>query len=146
MDAHTVSEWLRALAGGVLIGLSASLLFVTTGRVAGVSGIFGGLVHRDFGPVPWQALFLAGLGAGGVAMLLAYPQAFASTRVLPLPLVALAGLLVGVGTRVGNGCTSGHGVCGISRFSVRSITATLTFIATGALTVLAARLIAGGAS
>lgn len=142
MDLHSntfAAEWVRALAGGALIGLAASVLLATTGRVAGASSIFGALVHRELGPLAWQAFFFAGLVLGGFAMARLDPALFASTRALPLPWVAVAGLLVGFGARVGNGCTSGHGVCGISRFSLRSIVATVTFIATGALTVLLAR-------
>lgn len=130
------SDWIRALAGGALIGVSASLMLAFNGRVTGISGIVGGLVHPSAGDVAWRALFVAGLVAGGIVAAFTLPGAFtgASTGI---GTALVAGLLVGVGTRVGNGCTSGHGVCGVSRFSVRSIAATLTFICTGALVVLA---------
>jgi uncharacterized membrane protein YedE/YeeE len=129
-------DWIRALEGGALIGLSASLMLGLNGRVTGISGIVGGLVAPAAGDVAWRALFVAGLLAGGLLARAALPGAF-SASAAPLWLVAVAGLLVGFGTRLGNGCTSGHGVCGIARLSPRSIAATLTFITTGALTVLA---------
>ncbi len=133
-----------ALAGGALIGLAASVLLLTNGRVAGVSGMLGGLIAPVRGEVAWRAAFLVGLvGAGAVLALLSPGQFGASPR--GLPVVGLAGILVGIGTRLGNGCTSGHGVCGLSRRSPRSLVATLTFMATGALTVWVFRLL-GGAS
>jgi uncharacterized membrane protein YedE/YeeE len=134
-------DWIRALQGGALIGLSASLLLGLNGRVMGISGIVGGLLAPSAGDVAWRALFVAGLVGGGLIALAAMPGAF-SAGSASLGMVLLAGLLVGVGTRIGKGCTSGHGVCGISRFSPRSVAATLTFIGTGALTVL---LTGGGA-
>jgi uncharacterized membrane protein YedE/YeeE len=130
------SDWIRALLGGALIGVSASLMLAFNGRVTGISGIVGGLVHPSAGDVAWRALFVAGLIAGGIVAAFTLPGAFTGTST-GIGTALVAGLLVGVGTRVGNGCTSGHGVCGVSRFSVRSIAATLTFIATGALVVLA---------
>jgi uncharacterized membrane protein YedE/YeeE len=133
------------LAGGALIGLSATLLLAFNGRIAGISGILGGIVHS---PAPgergWRVAFLVGLLAGGVAMLLARPASFGSTPA-PLPLVVVAGLLVGFGTRLGGGCTSGHGVCGISRFSARSVTATITFVITGVLATFVVRHVLGAA-
>jgi uncharacterized membrane protein YedE/YeeE len=133
-----------ALAGGALIGLAASILLVANGRIAGISGIVGGLLAPVRGEVGWRVMFLVGLIGAGVVMAFVMPGSFgASPRTLPL--VALAGLLVGVGTRLGNGCTSGHGVCGISRLSPRSIAATLTFMATGAGVVFAMRVLGGSA-
>lgn len=129
-------DWVRALAGGALIGLSASLLLAFNGRILGVSGIVGGVVHPAAGDVAWRALFVAGLLVGGVAALVVLPGAFSGAGGGTGTAIA-AGLLVGVGTRLGNGCTSGHGVCGLSRFSVRSLAATLTFIGAGAATVFA---------
>jgi hypothetical protein len=131
-------EWTRALAGGVLIGLSASFLLIFNGRVAGISGIVGGIVHPTAGDVAWRTLFVAGLVVGGLVALVALPGAFGPSSGGVVTAV-IAGLFVGVGTRLGNGCTSGHGVCGLSRFSPRSLIATLTFIGTGALTVFATR-------
>jgi uncharacterized membrane protein YedE/YeeE len=132
-----------ALAGGALIGLAASVLLIANGRVAGISGILGGVLAPVRGEVRWRVLFLVGLVASGLALALLMPGAIgASPRALPL--VALAGLLVGVGTRLGNGCTSGHGVCGLSRLSPRSLAATLTFMTTGALAAYAVRVLGGG--
>ena len=132
------TDWIRALAGGALIGTSASVLLAFNGRVAGISGIVGGLLVPTPGDVSWRALFVAGLLAGGLVAATLAPGAFTGSPA-PLAIVALAGLLVGFGTRVGNGCTSGHGVCGITRSSPRSLAATMVFIATGALTVLLTR-------
>lgn len=129
---------LTALAGGALIGAAASLLLLTHGRVAGISGIAGGLLRADTPDRDWRLGFLVGLVLAGVVATLAYPSAVGATPA-PLALVALAGVLVGFGTRLGNGCTSGHGVCGLSRLSRRSIVATGTFMLAGALTVLVVR-------
>ena len=127
-----------AAFGGALIGLGAALLVLLNGRVAGVSGILGGLLQGDRAEAPWRAAFVVGL----VAAPLAY-AAFAALppveiAVRPLVLV-VAGLLVGVGTRYGAGCTSGHGVCGIARLSPRSLVATGCFMATGFATVFVVR-------
>jgi hypothetical protein len=130
---------LPALLGGALIGLAASLLLLFDGRVAGVSGIVGGLVTPRPGDVRWRASFVAGLVVGGLALRALYPAAMAVVLDVPFVAVALAGLLVGVGTRLGNGCTSGHGVCGISRGSKRSLAATCVFMAAGAVTVFVVR-------
>lgn len=132
-----------AVAGGALIGTGAAVLLAMNGRIAGISGILGGLVAPVRGEVGWRALFLAGLLLGGLVMLVVMPSAFDAAGTPVLPLVAVAGVLVGVGTRIGNGCTSGHGVCGISRMSPRSIVATVTFMITGALTVLVTRHVGG---
>ena len=129
-------DWIRAIEGGALIGVSASLMLAFNGRVTGISGIVGGLLVPTTGDVAWRALFVAGLVLGGLLALAVSPAAF-SAGGASLGVVLLAGLLVGFGTRVGNGCTSGHGVCGVSRLSPRSAAATLTFIGAGALTVLA---------
>lgn len=133
-------EWLlRGLGGGALIGLSASLMLILTGRVTGISGMMNALMaHAAPGERLWRVLFLGGLVLGGLVAWAWMPGAF-SDGMPSLALAGVAGVLVGVGTRIGNGCTSGHGVCGISRLSVRSLIATLTFIATGALAVLALR-------
>jgi uncharacterized membrane protein YedE/YeeE len=129
-----------ALLGGLLIGVATSMLWLINGRIAGISGIVGGLLQPTPGDVGWRMAFVAGLGLGGLSLATWYPEAFASAVVRPWWVVAVAGLLVGFGTRMGSGCTSGHGVCGLSRFSPRSLVATLTFIATGALTVALTRL------
>lgn len=133
------------LLGGVLIGTSASLLLLFNGRVAGISGIAGGLLAPTQGEVPWRLAFIAGLVGGGFLMRAWLPGAFGQETSSPgLGLTVAAGLLVGFGTRLGNGCTSGHGVCGISRGSTRSIAATLVFMATGVLAVLLLRTLRGG--
>ena len=134
---------LSALAGGALIGLAASVFLLTHGKIAGISGMFGGLLQPRTEDGPVRFAFVAGLVLAGVVARIFVPGAFtAPPPSRTLAVIALAGLLVGFGTRIGNGCTSGHGVCGIGRFSVRSLVATVTFIATGALTVA----IFGGAS
>ncbi|WP_314925712.1 YeeE/YedE thiosulfate transporter family protein [Aeromonas piscicola] len=127
------TQWLLALSGGMLVGLSALMLMLFNGKVAGISGILAGAMqHRH----AWRWLFLLGLGAGAwLAFSLDWARLPSFDTLPAWPLVLLAGLLVGVGTRLGNGCTSGHGICGMGRLSVRSILATLTFMATGALTV-----------
>lgn len=133
-----------SLAGGLLIGLSASLLLWMNGRVAGISGIVAGL----WGPVEerrWRAAFVVTLIAVGVIAAQLSPGRVAFSLDRSLPLMALGGLLVGVGTRVGGGCTSGHGVCGNARLSPRSLVATITFIATGMLTVVVLRALGGTA-
>lgn len=139
---------LPALVGGLLIGLSVSLLFLGSGRVAGISGVLGGLLGATPGERSWRALFLAGLLAGGLAMRFLAPASFSGIATAghrPVLLLVAGGLLVGFGTRLGGGCTSGHGVCGLSRLSLRSLAATLTFMATGALTVYLARHLVGAA-
>jgi uncharacterized protein len=123
-----------ALLGGALIGAAATLYWLGTGQAAGISGILGGALRGSGEGMRWHRLvFLAGLiGAGVIASwITAAPAAHPRTLVV----LIVAGVLVGFGTRVGGGCTSGHGVCGISRFSLRSVVATLLFMATGALTV-----------
>ena len=132
-----------ALAGGALIGLAASMFLLTHGKITGISGLFGGLLSPSAEDGPVRFAFIAGLVIAGVFARMFAPEMFTSmpaTRTLAV--IAAAGVLVGFGTRLGNGCTSGHGVCGISRFSIRSIVATITFIGAGAVTVA----IFGGAS
>jgi uncharacterized membrane protein YedE/YeeE len=138
-----MSPWLTALIGGVLIGLSASMLLLFNGRIAGISGILNGLTQRSrAGDWAWRAAFLVGLmGAGAVCMHLLGQATPSPTR---MSLLILAGLLVGFGTSVGNGCTSGHGVCGLGRLSKRSFVAVLTFMVTAIVTVFIARHVLGG--
>jgi uncharacterized protein len=134
---------LQALAGGVLIGVASLALLVFNGRIAGISGVVAGLVSPRTTQLAWRAAFLAGLVGGGLGAWVLWPQAFGAP-VLGSPAAwVTAGLLVGIGTRIGGGCTSGHGVCGIGRLSRRSVVATMTFMATGAATVLALRLSGG---
>jgi uncharacterized membrane protein YedE/YeeE len=132
---------LAALSGGALIGLAASLLLLLNGRVLGITGIVAGLAGTD---ARWRALFVAGMILGGVAVARVVPGAFTSTVHLPVVPLVIGGLLVGFGTRLANGCTSGHGVCGIARLSPRSITATAVFMGTGALAVFVMRHVLGG--
>lgn len=136
-------DFVLASIGGVLIGLSATLMLVFHGRVAGISGITGAMLDRDT-PRPergWRLLFLLGLFLGGLPLVQLLPSHFGAERVLSPLLVILAGGLVGFGTRLGSGCTSGHGVCGLSRFSPRSLVATTTFLVAGAVTVAVARML-----
>ncbi len=121
-----------ALLGGALIGASASLLLVFNGRVAGISGIVAGALRPRDPDARWRWTFLAGLFAGALLLRALAPATVSAPRT-PIALALLSGALVGVGTRMGGGCTSGHGVCGISAGSRRSIVATMTFMATGAL-------------
>lgn len=124
------------IIGGALIGLSATILLMFNGKVAGISGIFGGILSGE--ALQWRApfvigLFLSGLIAVFMGSELGLEQAFTNTMPRNLVVTALAGLLVGFGTRLGNGCTSGHGICGLGRASKRSFAATIAFMATGAV-------------
>ncbi len=141
MDASTI---IAASVGGVLIGLSAAIFLLFNGRIAGISGVVGGLLAPKAGDWGWRAAFLGGLLAGGALLMMLYPEAFPAEVPRSLPVIGAAGLLVGFGTRLGSGCTSGHGVCGLSRFSVRSAVAVGTFMTTGAITVFVMRLVTGG--
>jgi uncharacterized protein len=136
---------LSALAGGVVIGLAASLLWLLGGRTAGVSGILGGVVPPLRAGWEWRALFLGGLLAGGLLLQFLAP---ARLEIPPrsLPLLAIAGLLVGFGTRLAGGCTSGHGVCGLARLSRRSLLATVVFMVVAMITVTLLRLGGVGAA
>jgi hypothetical protein len=127
----------ESLAGGVVIGVASGGLILVNGRVAGISGILAGAMRR--GAQAWQWAFLAGLlAAGALAALAGLPVPAALTR-QSWPMLALAGLLVGFGTRLGGGCTSGHGVCGLARLSPRSLAAVLMFMACAAITVFIRR-------
>ncbi len=127
---------IASLVGGTLIGAAASMLLVLNGRVAGCSGILGGLLKPsgESGDSSWRALFILGLLVGGAIFSMFRPQAIQPTP-MSFSLTMAGGFLVGVGTQVGNGCTSGHGVCGLSRFSKRSLVATLTFMGAAFVTV-----------
>jgi uncharacterized protein len=135
---------LASLFGGILIGLSASAMLLLEGKIAGISGIFAGVLNPAKGETAWKACFVAGLLAGGLLLRIFLPTAFDFGIIRPYGMLMIAGLLVGFGTRLGNGCTSGHGVCGISRLSPRSIIATMTFIASGALVVYLVDHLLGG--
>ena len=126
-----LSSILWATVGGGVIGLAASWLLLAKGRVAGISGIVGGLLGPADAQTSWRVTFLGGLLAGGVILVATMPAVIAAPVGRSAGMVAAAGLLVGYGTRLGSGCTSGHGVCGLTRFSPRSLVATLTFMATG---------------
>lgn len=133
IDWNSFTPW-TSLAGGAVLGLSAALFVLLNGRIAGISGVVGGLLRPRGGDLAWRIAFVAGL--------LLAPLTYGLFAELPTmqvaadaPLLVVAGLLVGAGTRLGSGCTSGHGVCGISRLSPRSIVATLAFMASGFLTV-----------
>jgi uncharacterized protein len=135
---------LASTLGGLLIGLSASALLLCNGRVAGVSGALGNAILPEEGDRIWRLLFLAGLCAGGLVLRVVRPAAFEVGETGSLASIAIAGVLVGVGTRLGRGCTSGHGVCGIARLSRRSMVATLVFMGTAMATVFVARHVVGG--
>jgi uncharacterized membrane protein YedE/YeeE len=129
------TEWTFALIGGVLIGLAVTFMLLLKGRVTGISGILYGVLKFTKNDWYWRAHFIAGLIVGGIVLNYAYPESLQNTLDYGPLRVGFAGVLVGYGTLLGNGCTSGHGVCGISRMSLRSITATMTFMAFGILTV-----------
>lgn len=133
------------LLGGALIGAAAIAMMAFHGRIAGISGIFGGLLSLKSGDIEWRALFVGGLVAGGLVAALISPGAFIVEVDRSLVAIIAAGLLVGFGTRLGSGCTSGHGICGISRFSPRSLVATPVFIGAGAVTVFIINTVFGGA-
>jgi uncharacterized membrane protein YedE/YeeE len=137
IDWAAFTPW-ASLAGGALIGLAATILVFFTGRVAGVSGILGGLLRPSAGDVAWRVAFVAGLIVAPLVYLV-----FAALPPIAVeagyPTLVIAGLAVGLGTRYAGGCTSGHGVCGLSRLSPRSLVATLAFMGAGFATVLVAR-------
>ncbi|MBN8231273.1 YeeE/YedE family protein [Corallococcus macrosporus] len=139
-----MTQFLPPLLGGILIGLASSLLLLFNGRIAGISGIAGGLLLPPRGELAWRAAFVGGLVGGGLLLRALFPQVFGAPVVTGAGLTVLAGLLVGFGTRLGNGCTSGHGVCGLARGSLRSFVATGTFMVTGALTVFLVHHVLGG--
>ena len=131
-----------SLAGGVLIGVAAAMFVLLNGRIAGISGILGGLLQPTQGDISWRVAFVLGLVAS--------PLVYALFAVVPTPRIdaswaalVLAGLLVGIGTRYGSGCTSGHGVCGLSRLSPLSLAATATFMGAGFVTVFVIRHVSG---
>ncbi|NTX30275.1 YeeE/YedE family protein [Burkholderia pyrrocinia] len=142
LDALHFTPWL-SLAGGVLIGLAAAWLVAFNGRIAGISGIVGGLFTAGAGERDWRVAFVAGMIAAPIAMRVAgaglMPQVDASW-----PELMAAGLLVGIGTRYAGGCTSGHGVCGMSRGALRSVVATATFMIAGFVTVFVRQHVPGG--
>lgn len=141
IDWNAFTPW-SALAGGVLIGIAAAMFALLNGRIAGISGVLGGLLRPRRGDIAWRAAFVLGLVGA--------PLLYALVAALPVPQVdagtgalVVAGLLVGIGTRYGSGCTSGHGVCGLSRLSPRSLAATLAFMGAGFATVFVLRHLLG---
>lgn len=138
MDAVTQFTPVSALIGGALIGLSAVWLMAANGRIAGISGITGGLIGPSVPDRLWRLAFVAGLIAAPLIVMLASGPVAVTIEAGPLTLIA-AGLLVGVGTQMGSGCTSGHGVCGLSLFSPRSLASVAVFMAAGAVTVFITR-------
>lgn len=142
VDWNAFTPW-SALGGGVLIGIAAGMFVLLNGRIAGISGIVGGLLRPARGDVAWRIAFVGGL--------LGAPLLYALVSTLPALQIdvgygtlVLAGLLVGIGTRYGSGCTSGHGVCGLSRLSPRSLAATAAFMAAGFVTVFVIRHLING--
>lgn len=133
-----------ALAGGALIGLAALLLLLCNGRIAGISGIMGGSLKPARGDLLWRVLFFFGLFTGGLITLWWWPAALDICIDVSTPAVILAGLLVGLGARIGSGCTSGHGVCGVGRLAPRSIVASAVFVSAAMLTVYVVRHVLGG--
>lgn len=129
---------LHSLIGGILIGIAAAVFILMNGRIAGISGILGGMLRPERGELKWRLAFIAGMlfapAAYGLFAVVPTPQIDAD-----FPLIVIAGLLVGVGTRYSNGCTSGHGVCGLARLSPRSVVATAVFMGAGFATVYVAR-------
>jgi uncharacterized protein len=139
-------DFLLASIGGGLIGFAASMLLFCNGRIAGISGITGSLLFNNnkTKDVDWKWAFLGGLLASGVLLVLLSPESIQTPTNRDLIWMPIAGVIVGFGTRMGNGCTSGHGVCGISRFSVRSILATVAFLGTGMLVATVIQMTIGG--
>ena len=142
IDCTHFTTW-ASLAGGALIGVAAAMLVLLSGRIAGISGIVGGLIARRRGDIAWRLAFVAGLLAAPTAMVL-LGNPLAPRIDAGLGMLLIAGLLVGLGTRYGAGCTSGHGVCGLSRLSLRSLVATLAFMGTGFATVYVVRHVLNG--
>lgn len=131
-----ITVWLWSAFGGFWIGIAASLLLIFSGRVLGVSGILYSSLQNPVKELlsGWRIEFLLGLLSGGVAILFVMPEQLKNSLNTPSPLLIMAGLLVGFGTRLSGGCTSGHGICGVSRFSKRSILATVIFLTAGIIT------------
>ena len=136
---------LSALAGGILIGLSAVLLLTVNGRIAGISGILYGLVApKKPDDLDWRILFLAGLIAAGFLYRVLNGMDTSITLEASIPIVGVGGILTGIGTAVGSGCTSGHGICGLARRSSRSLAATISFMLVGGIPVFILRHVIGG--
>jgi len=134
---------LQSLIGGLIIGAGVSLLLLGRGQIAGISGIFGNTITGDFGQGRWRLAFLVGFLLSPVVALPFTHQWVSANIDLNAPGLVIAGLLVGVGTQIGSGCTSGHGVCGLGNLSTRSLVATVTFMLVAAITVFIVRHVAG---
>lgn len=132
-------SWMFALAGGAVLGATAGAFLLLQGRVLGISGILGGLWPLRRHERSWRLLFLAGLLLGGLVASIVVPERVTYDANRPMWMIIVAGLLVGFGTRLGSGCTSGHGVCGIARLSPRSLSAVGVFMATGMISAVLAR-------
>lgn len=142
IDIHAIQ---MAVWGGLLIGGAASLMMLSVGRVAGISGIVKGMLAPKSGDTTWRLAFLAGLLLGGFILLGLNPTVFAvPSETRTMGTIIAAGLFVGFGVSMGNGCTSGHGVCGLSRLSIRSLVATCAFMATGFATATGIQMLATG--
>jgi uncharacterized membrane protein YedE/YeeE len=138
-----INQLMMPLLGGMLIGFSASLLLLMQGRVFGISGILGGVLLPKKGDILWRIAVLLGFLGAGIILRIFLPESMAVDAKGSLGRMIVAGLLVGFGTQLGSGCTSGHGVCGISRLSPRSILATITFIGSGMMVVAVVRALGG---
>ncbi len=143
MFSASYSPW-HALVGGVLIGLGSLIATLATGKLPGISGVVSKILRRSKGEMGWCVIFLAGLIGGALLAFALIPPAAVYRPQHSLPILGLAGLLVGFGTRLGGGCTSGHGVCGIGLGSRRGIVATLTFMAAGMVAVYVVQHLSGG--
>lgn len=141
IDWNNFTPWL-SLAGGLMIGSAAVMLILFNGRIAGISGIIGGLLHPECGDISWRIAFIAGLVISPLVygLISPLPEVHVAAS---YPVLLIAGLLVGMGSRYGSGCTSGHGVCGLSRLSPRSLVATMSFMLSGFLTVYLVRHVIG---
>jgi len=135
---------ISALLGGGAIGLATAVLLLANGRIAGISGISGGLVFLPRGDTAWRVVFIAGLIGGALIHRIIFGWSAGITLDASWPLLVAAGLLVGFGTRLGGGCTSGHGVCGMGRLSARSMVAVVIFMLTAGVTLFVARHVVGG--
>ena len=134
-----IGTFLPALLGGALIGLAATLLLWLNGRLSGISGILWRLFFAQQGDTLWRVLFLAGVVGGAALYYALFDEAPAARETFPVWLLVVAGFLVGYGTSLGNGCTSGHGVCGLGRLSLRSLVATVIFLLTAIITTFVVR-------
>ena len=126
---------LNSLIGGILIGIAAVIVFIVNGRIMGISGIIGNLItHKETDQISWRIIFILGVLIGPLLFIIFFKE-IKSEMVANTTLLIISGFLVGLGTSLGNGCTSGHGICGLSRFSIRSIVATFVFVISGMITV-----------